>query len=284
MNQARARQAEFNSSSRDQWDAFGPHREKVSRLLGVGGRPGPSRLCVLGVGNGLDLDLAGLLGAHREVHLVDLDAEALGRGVASQDLAGHRRLRLFGGLDVTAMLEVVASWSPRTVVGAADLASLAEAPARLVPPALAGPYDVIASTCLLRPLIGSLYHAVGGRHPEFSGLVRAIRAGHLRLLARGLAAGGRAVLVTDLVSSETLPELGTLPESALTGLLHRLDREGNHFHGVGPSELAAAVRTDRVLRDLAVEAETAPPWRWELHGRVYLVWAITLRVPSATSR
>jgi hypothetical protein len=35
-----------------------------------------ARLCVLGAGNGNDFDLESLLAAHREVHLVDLDADA----------------------------------------------------------------------------------------------------------------------------------------------------------------------------------------------------------------
>src|SRR5205807_503770 len=82
-----------------------------------------------------------------------------------------------------------------------------------VGPALPGPYERVASTCLLRPLLGNAFHAVGDRHPRFPDLVRAIRAGHLNLLGRLLAPGGTAVLVTDVISSDELPTLRSLPES-----------------------------------------------------------------------
>ena len=77
MNDPRGRQSGFNAESRDQWNAFSGHRQKVSALLGAGAEPRAGRLCVLGAGNCNDLDLASLLQAHREVHLVDLDAVAL---------------------------------------------------------------------------------------------------------------------------------------------------------------------------------------------------------------
>ena len=129
-------------------------------------------------------------------------------------------------------------------------------------------------------MIGNAFHSVGADHPRFPAIVRAIRAGHLRLLARLLAPGGRAFLITDVVSSETLPELGSLPDAALPELLGRLDREGNHFHGTGPSDLTASLLRDPVLASRTVERGTVAPWRWKLHHKVYLVWALTFQAPD----
>jgi hypothetical protein len=219
--------------------------------------------------------------AHREVDLVDLDPEALARGVARQGVAEHPSLHRFGGVEVTGMLDAIATWSPRTPIRPAELSALAEWPARRVGLTLPGPFDLVASTCLLRPLIGNAFHAVGEGHPQFSELVQAIRVGHLCLLTQLAASGGAAILITDLVSSDTFPTLESLPESSLPGLLPRLARERNFFHGVNPADLASLFRRDPVLDATVTGLESIPPWRWNLHSRVYLVWAMKYRVDAS---
>ena len=278
MNDPRGRQAGFNAESRDQWVGFSGHREKVSALLGVGSEPGGKRLCVLGAGNGNDLDLPALLKTYREVHLVDLDPEALAAGSEGQGVADHPGLFRFGGVDLTGMLGPIARWGPETPIGSEDQAALVEAPGRLVAPAIAGPYDLVASTCLLSQLISNAHHSVGEAHPQFMAMVQAIRAGHLRLLTQLVATGGTAVLVTDVVSSETFPTLGTLPESSLPGLIPRLIRDRNFFHGVNPAVILSVFKQDPVIQSRVVGLEPVSPWRWSLHGRVYLVVALRYRV------
>jgi hypothetical protein len=278
MDDPRRQQAAFNAESRGQWDTFADHRRKVSELIGAGTDPRRSRLCVLGAGNCNDLDLPALLEAHREVYPVDLDPEALARGVVRQGVAGHPSLHRFGGLDVTGMIDAMATWSPWTPIPPEDLAALVECPIRRIGPALPVPFDLVASTCLLRPLIGNAFHAVGDRHPQFMALVRAIRAGHLRLLTHLVAPGGTAALITDVASSDTFPALGSLPESSLPDILPRLVRDRNFFHGVSPAALPSLFRRDPVLSARVADLRTIPPWRWRLHTRLYLVWALTYRV------
>jgi hypothetical protein len=278
MNDPRRLQASLNLASRARWDTFASHRRRVTDLLTQIADPGRTRLCVLGAGNGNDLDLPALLAAHREVHLVDLDAEALAHAAESQGVAGHPSLRRHGGVDVTARLDAIATWSPGVAVPPAEVAAIADWPAGRAARGLPGPFDLVASTCLLRPLIGHVFHAVGEHHPQFDSLVRAIRAGHLRLLTDLAAPGGAAVLITDIVSSDTLPALGSLPESDLPGLLPRLTRERNFLHGVDPADLPAAFRRDPVLRERMAGLEPSSPWRWDLGARLYLVWAMTCRL------
>lgn len=281
MNDPKGRQASFNAASRGEWDAFAGHRRHVSALLGAAGS---GRLCVLGAGNCNDLDLPALLHAYREVTLVDLDPAALARGAERQGVADHPSLRRLGGVDVTGMLDAVAGWSPRSPVGPADLAALAEWPAGRVAQALPGPFDVVASTCLLSPLIGNAFHAVGEAHPEFLAVVQAIRAGHLRLLTRLAAPGGTAVLITDVASTDTFPTLANLPDAALADLPARLARERRLFHGVDPAVLLTAFRRDPALSARVAGLEPVSPWRWQLHGRTYLVWALKCRVAPGLLR
>lgn len=284
VNDPKGRQAAFNASSRDHWDGFAGHREKVAQLLGIGAGvgigPRGGRACVLGAGNCNDLDLPALLEAHRALHLVDLDADALARGVARQGVAGHRSLHAHGGVDLTGMLDAIARWTLHATIGPADLAAMVEGPARRVASALPGPFDHVASTCLLRPLIGNAFHGVGEAHPQFPALVRAIRLGHLRLLTELAAHGGTATLITDVVSSDTTPTLRSLPDSALPGLLSRLARDRNFFHGVNPESLASLFRNDPVLKTRVDGLRSIPPWRWSLHSRLYLVWALRYRVDA----
>ena len=92
-----------------------------------------------------------------------------------------------------------------------------------------------------------------------------------------LKPGGRAVLITDFVSSDTFPALATVPEEALSSVLAQLVREHNFFHGVNPAVLASLGRTDPVLRSQVDELRTVQPWRWNLGPRLYAVCALKWR-------
>jgi len=284
MNDPRRRQARFNAGSRGQWSGFEGHRREVSALLGPEGRPGISRLCVLGAGNGNDLDLPALLASHREVHLVDLDPTALDHAAGHQAVAGTPALRCFGGLDLTGLLDAIAGWSPTTPIGPRDLEALVEWPARRVGLALPGPYDVVASTCLLSPLIGNASVALGERHPRFEAVVGAIRLGHLRLLAGLTAPGGTSVLISDVTSTDHHPTLASAPDASLPSLLARLCREGGLIRGVNPAEVIAAIRGDPALSARVAGLEPVRPWRWRLFAREYLVWAVRCRFGASAPR
>lgn len=281
MDELRGRQLHFNTSSRDQWDGFAEHRRRVSALLQPGETQGKDRLILLGAGNTNDLDLPALLGTYRELHLADIDAEALASGASRQGVADHQSLHLHGGLDVTAMFDAMSSWTPHSEIGQADLTALSDWPAGRVGLTLPGPFDRVASTCLLSQLIDTAAHAMGDRHPRFGPVAEAIRTGHLRLLARLTRPGGRATLITDIVSTRHLPELANVEEQDLPSMLPRLARSRNHIRAIHPFELLSAVRRDPVLADRVSGLEQARPWFWRLHGRRYLVWAMTMQLASS---
>lgn len=278
MVDPRRRHEAFNASSRAQWEGFAPHRERLTSLLVDAAETGRERLCVLGAGNANDLDLPALLFVYREVHLVDLDRKSLALGAARQEVAEHPALRLEGGVDLTGMIDAFAGWTPRTALGPRDLEAVAEWPASRVAGTLGGPFDVVASTCLLSPLIGNAFQSVGAAHPRFDALVRAIRTGHLRLLGRLARPGGRVVLITDVVSTDALPELANVPEMELGRLPPRLAREGRHFFGLNPVELETVSRNAPGPGLRVAGFEALEPWRWSLHDRLYLVLAFRYRV------
>lgn len=274
----RQRQAGFNTSTRGQWEVFSDHRHQVSALLTT--TPG-GRLCILGAGNTNDLDLPALLERYREVHLVDLDPTALAEGVARQGVADHPGIHLHGGLDLTAMVETIASWSPRAEVRPADLDALAHWPGNRVPLVLPGPFDHVASTCILSQLTDTTAHALGDHHPRGTAVMEAVRRGHLRLLARLAGPIGRATLITDIASSKCFPALPDTPDERLADLLSWLLRSGAHYHGLHPNQILAALRHDPAIAPHLAGFQTSPPWRWRLHSRVFLVWAVTMRFSAS---
>lgn len=278
MDQLGRRQVGFNATSRGQWDGFAEHRRGITAALARGGTPGCSRLCVLGAGNANDLDLPHLLAVHREVHLVDIDAESLAIGAGRQGVAGHPGLLLHGGVDLTAALGILSGKTPLSGLGPADFEALATWPASRAAAALPGGFDRVASTCMLSQVLETAAHALGLRHRQLIEAQEAQRVGHLRLMARLAASGGEMLLVTEVVSSDELAELPRMPDEALPGLLADVLRTGNHFRGAHPRQLLATMNADPVVGPLVAAAAPLPPWRWRLHEQTYLVAGISFRL------
>ena len=272
------RQVDINTTSRDQWEGFAEHRRCLTAALSRGASAERSRLCILGAGNANDLDLTALLSAHRELHLVDIDSEALSGGAKQQGVADHPRLRLHGGVDVTATLGVLSDRTPTSELVPAEFEAMAAWPASRTAMILPGGFDRVASTCLLSQILETAAHSLGKDHRQLADTEAALRAGHLRLMARLTAPGGEAVLVTDVVSSQMLTELPTLPAEALAGLLTKLGRNGNDFRAVHPRQILAALRADSSIRPHVAAVAQLTPWRWRLHDRTYLVGAIRFRL------
>jgi hypothetical protein len=277
MNPLTRQQVEHNANSRDSWDVFRPHRARVTELLIGVMKHGHGRLCVLGAGNCNDLDLGLLLEAYREVHLVDLDTEALAGGVRRQAARGSPTVHTHGGVDVTGMLETLAGWSPATSVRDEDLSAIVQGPVRSLAAVLPGPFETVASTCLLSQLIGSVVQTLGEAHPRFVQSIQAVRTGHLRLLAHLVAPGGSGLLISDLVSSETFPSLGTVPDESLSSVLAQLIHQGNFFHGVNPAVVTSFFRSDPEVAPQVAELELVWPWLWDLGPRLYAVYALKFR-------
>jgi hypothetical protein len=280
MDRLGRRQIAFNTTSRDQWQRFAEHRLRLTAALGREATVRGSRLCVLGAGNANDLDLTALLSVHREVHLVDIDSDALSRGAQRQGVAKHPGLRLHGGVDVTATFGILSDWTPKSELGSADIDAMAEWPAARAAVVLPGGFDRVASTCMLSQILETATHSLGRDHRQLADARAALLAGHLRLLARLAAPRGAGVLVAEVTSSEVLADLPDLTTEQLAELLTKLERNGDHYRGVHPRQLLSTLRADTTLRPIIAAATALAPWRWQLHDRTYLVGAIGFRVAA----
>jgi hypothetical protein len=207
------------------------------------GRSEQPRLRLLGAGNVNDVDLNEALGVFREIELVDIDGEAVERGVTRQGLRSDRRIVVRGGTDFRS--------------GALERRS----------------FDVVASCCALSQLIDGAVRTIGPQHPDVVEHLLRRRDDHLADLEAGVRPGGSAVLVTDFVSSDTAPAL--LRRSDLSNEeVASLVAERNFFSGCNPFVLR-----DRLeALPTVTQVRWKPPWVWRMApGRSYAVAALIAR-------
>jgi hypothetical protein len=239
------KQKRLNRASAHAWEAYAHHRARVTEVILDRSSAQADRLVVLGAGNCNDLDLTRLAPRFAEIHLVDIDAAALARAAARQNERVKEALRLHGQLDVGTLV--------RRRVPALESA------------------DTVVSAAVLSQLISTAVDE--GRAP---GELLEVRDSHLRTMSELLRPGGAGVLITDVVSSDTCPELRTTRDDQLPALLTRTIGTANFFTGCNPFTIARRLGTDPAIR--AERIGVGNPWRWDLGDRrSHLVCAVTYR-------
>jgi hypothetical protein len=236
---------------------------------------------VLGAGNCNDLDLPRLLDAFENIHLIDLDGESLAWGVGHQAVVGDARLVLHAGGDLSGIADAVAGWSPASPPTDRELDDFVARAAIAPLPDLPGLCAVVASVCLLTQMLEPIINGLTPQHLRFLDLLGTVRRRHLQLLAELCAPGGTVVLVTDIVSSTTCPELPTISESELADFVGRQIQQHNFFTGVNPFVLRQLLETDTAVAPLVSDVRLSLPWRWQLGPRTYAVVALTARRRAA---
>jgi hypothetical protein len=122
----------------------------------------------------------------------------------------------------------------------------------------------------------ALLSVLTDRHPLFEALRQTLTLTHLRTLAQLLAPGGRALLITDLSSSEIHP-LGETASPA--ELMQELVQGGSVFGIAHPGHLRAIANDDPVLQKLEI-SEPLEAWIWhDGPSRRFLVYALELARP-----
>src|SRR4029079_12310738 len=151
-----------------------------------------------------DVDLDALAARFAEIHLVDIDPEAVARAVARPPPATRPQIVPHVPVDASGLFDRLEKWAvdpPKLeafggIVGDA-VASIAAA--------LPGPCDVVCSCSLLTQLQLVLLQVIGDAHPRFAELREAVNRAHVRALGALLAPGGVALLVTDLTNPDIYP-------------------------------------------------------------------------------
>jgi hypothetical protein len=270
----REEQIRRNRDSRSAWQLYAVHRENVTTLLMKQPARPDSRLCVLGAGNCNDLDLNKLRSHFQQIHLVDLDGEALLAGCQAQGFESDPNIICHAGIDVTGIMPLMTQWHPDAPVSEAGMQSTLKAALTPMPlPVESGSFDVVASVGLLTQLIEAVNLSLGATHPQYLNLVTNIRLRHMRLLLELLRPGGMSWLFNEIVSSSTCPALLTVTHQELLPLVNRSINQGNFFTGCNPAVLMQIYQRDPELHDNMQSLTVSHPWLWKFLYRTYAVCA-----------
>lgn len=201
-----------NRSTRDSAQSFASHRRATTALVlnsVASVRSTASSLCLLGVGNGNDLDLLPIVERFSVVHLVDLDSEAL-------EFSRSKFLQTAADLSTPLQVDCTcvditglfcSDDELRTRIKPSDWCQLSRNYQLPLPP---DRFDCVASTCVLSQLVSSAQSLVSESSPGFASLVLEVRRKHLEQMIQLLKPSAVGVLITDFVSSVTWPDLARL--------------------------------------------------------------------------
>lgn len=262
-----------NETTRDRWDVMAPHRANVTRLI-VGTRGTGGSLCILGAGNGNDIDLIEIAKHFAHITLVDLDEKALRQLENRTPVTKNCDIAYCGKVDITGTVshleELHNDASNQDVDAVIELAKNAKIPS-------IGAFDVVCSSCILTQIIDSVCMALPSNHPRFLELVMAARDRHLGMIVDLLNAGGTGILVTDFVSSTTAPELAHIDEAQLSKTALRWISERNFFTGANPIVLRNFYRTNLTVGPMVQSTELTRPWRWDIGEKQFAVCAVVVK-------
>ena len=260
----------------DDWSLYEGHRTHFSAALLKCAPANGGRLCILGAGKCNDVDLERLSEAYSEIHLVDIDPPAVASAVARQTPAVRSHLRPHVPVDLSGLSSKrLGKWQrkapTRVELEASETATLAAITSRLP-----GPFDVVASACILTQLSFSLRQSLGERHPMLPQIRLSVMATHLRSLVALTAVGGTSLFACDVASSTSYPPLDSLAaDRDLADVLREVTASGASYFAANPKLVRDALLHHPDLAERVSEPEPLTPWLWTGPlSRTYLVYAL----------
>ena len=225
---------------------------------------------MIGAGNCQDIDLPALAASFSEIRLIDSDVAAVDAAVSQLAADVTSRIRIFAPFDIAAPLMSLSVFDSHDTAQRSALLEALESSAlqNEIPVS-----DVVVSTCLLSQLIDSASQIAS---PVLLPLIQAIRRGHLARLLSLTSAAGRALLITDLVSSDTVPDLAQTMPAELPKLMFRCLQSGNFFSGLNPAVVQHDIKHIPACVQLCRSSRILPPWHWHLGPRSFAVYAVEM--------
>ena len=152
-------------------------------------------------------------------------------------MAASDRLHTHHSQDLTGILDSLADLGSPVDDGGVSRGPVYESIARLRRPPVQLPMrdlDVVASTCVLSQLIDAVSLALGRGEPLLHELAMEVRNQHVRLMLSVLRPGGRGVLISDFVSSDSCAELSRVSLEELPSRARHWIECQNFFSGTNP--------------------------------------------------
>ena len=271
-------QREANQSTLGWFAEYQEHRERFTRLV-CDGVPEDSgkRVAVLGAGNAHDLELPTLARHFAEIHLIDVDAEAIAGARARQPDELQSRIVLHAPVDLTGFLPKLEAWSRMEVTEQEMLAHPMATAKNLA--AKLGTFDLVVSACVITQMQVAVLQALGEAHRLFDAVRHTLALTHLYTLSELTARGARALLVTDVLANQNYRYLDRLgPDANCMQVLSDVLAAEKVIYVARPGLFHMLARQDPYL---AAQAKLSPPlaaWLWRNGPDVrFLVYAMELR-------
>jgi len=255
------RERERNASTRGRFAYYAHHRaQQMALAQGLRGE----RIAVLGAGNCNDVELPALAEAFREVHLFDIDAEALDSAFERQNSDVQRVCQLHAH-DLTGVASFLEDWQARAPEPlAAQVAAWSKLSAVL---SEAGQFDAVLSTCMLS-LVAINLRDFSGLAPALNSALLAAIAGHIMLAGALTKSGGTVLVTSDCITSRYPIHQEAEARGPLNAIFH-LAAQGAAFPGTDPELIAALLATPDFSQPQFKNA-----WIWDLSEQSYLVYAV----------
>ena len=260
-------QLAYNQSTRHNWECFAEHRNQMMRLIRKAQAGARRRIAVLGAGNCNDLHLRELVSSFSEVHLFDLDRAAMADAVVRQHPNHASKIRLHGDVDLSGWTSQETASQPQHDREKTRIDGNLE-------------FDLVVSTCVLSQLMEAADRFVVEGVAERE-LMLQVRDRHLGLMSKMVAPGGSGLVVTDMSSSDSAPDVAECPQARASDLMGAVIRDGSCFIGLSPEAVARALERAAAVNGRIQERKFTPPWLWQLdEARRFLVYALSFTKPS----
>ena len=259
----------------DDWSLYADHRARLTDVLAASAPGNGGTLCLLGAGRCNDVDLERLASTFTEIHLVDIDAKALEAAKARQSPEVRSRLVIHGPVDLMGLSpKRLRKWKARPPTPN-EVAASGVSTFEWLLERLPGPFDVVASTCVLTQMAFELRDGLGGQHKMLGAIRLSMVLTHLRSLVALTAPGGASVLACDLASSSHFP-LDQLPaDAALLDVMGQIIESESFYASANPNLILQLWEQDELLQLSTTEPDLFDPWLWTgPQSRTYLVYAI----------
>jgi hypothetical protein len=264
-------QREMNRRAPDASEWYAAHRRRLMDEL-----PRASGdLCVFGAGNCADIDLEYLGGRFGEIHLVDLDGEALERSRDRQPKALRERIVLHGDRDLSGILQYLDDWAER-FPNDTELEQTSLRAAHALLESIGRPFDVTLSTCVLSQLVLPFQETWVMNEEEWDKLSAITTAVHLATLFGATRQGGSGFMAFDVASSDHLPGLLAYrerPGIELQAFVEAQVASQQVSLSPSPTQLLAHLSGSGLGARLA-SARITLPWLWDIKSAQQLVYGL----------
>lgn len=261
-----------NADTRDKYEVYKHHRDKSTNLilsLQKGGK-----ILIIGAGNCNDVDLVTFTQNFSEVHLLDIDEEALNFGIKHQ--LGSQTHNV--SLHITDVTQIADSYNkllknPFHSTANRNINALRNLSFPSVP-SLKEAFNIVVSQCIISQIVEPAVRLWTKekdlkKAKLFKTLAGELVVAHLKEMAAYLSKGSTGVVITDVVSSEAV---GNFSEHTIQDILYNCYYNstsliyGKNLFGTNIVNIFHSYKKDlsTIIQLEVANPQNAPAWIWEM--------------------